>query len=35
VLDGRTDVRTAIEVLMLRKQRAETDTSQSGHRGIG
>jgi len=26
VLDGRTDVRTAIEVLMLRKQRAEAET---------
>jgi glycerol-3-phosphate dehydrogenase (NAD(P)+) len=29
VLGGRTDVRTAIEVLMLRKQRAEAD-----HRSI-
>jgi len=26
VLDGRTDVRTAIEVLMLRRQRAEAET---------
>ena len=26
VLNGRTDVRTAIEVLMLRRQRAEAET---------
>jgi glycerol-3-phosphate dehydrogenase (NAD(P)+) len=26
VLDGRTDVRSAIEALMLRRQRAEADT---------
>jgi hypothetical protein len=25
VLDGRTDVRSAIDVLMLRRQRSETD----------
>jgi len=26
VLDGRTDVRAALEALMLRKQRAEAET---------
>jgi glycerol-3-phosphate dehydrogenase (NAD(P)+) len=26
VLDGRTDVRTALDALMLRKQRAEAET---------